>query len=221
MDWVKLSTGYYTDRKVRRLPDADTEVMFVRSLAYAGGEETCGFIPEDDVPLLSRRRRYDSCVDALLEAGLWMREEGGYRLPPDAWDRWNGDLDVLARRRAADRERKRRVRSAAVSADTSADGPRTVHPTKKRGEGEVKGGNPREVPHAARDSPPPRRCPKHTDTTDPPDCGACKERRLAAERWDRHQAAAVTAANHQAAAARRTTPRCSRCGRRHTPTCTA
>lgn len=109
MDWVKLHTRFYVDPKVASLPDADTEMMFVRSLAYAGDQETSGFIPESIVPLLTRKRRHAGCVKALVESGLWTKVTGGYRI--GAWSDWQDQLDVLANRRAADRERKRKSRA--------------------------------------------------------------------------------------------------------------
>ncbi len=111
MDWVKLAVRYYADPKVAALPDADTELMFVRGLARAGEQGAGGFIPESVLPELARRRRYAACVDALLAAGLWSRVDGGYQIT--RWADWQDGLDALTRRRTADRERQRRRRAAA------------------------------------------------------------------------------------------------------------
>lgn len=131
MDWVKLHTRFYVDPKVASLPDAHTEMMFVRSLAYAGDQETGGFIPEASLPLLARRRRYAASVKALVASGLWTADAGGYRIT--RWDDRQEELETLAKRRAADRERKRRQRasqkessSEGTSRDVSADSPVTV-----------------------------------------------------------------------------------------------
>lgn len=110
MDWVKLSTRYYLDSAIAGLPDADTEVLFTRSLAYAGFEETGGVITEGAAAMLCRRRRYTVCVDALVAAGLWLPVPGGYQIT--RWEEWQEELDKLAQRRAADRDRKRRERAA-------------------------------------------------------------------------------------------------------------
>lgn len=127
MDWVKLSTRYYLDPAMVSLPDADAEVMFTRGLAYAGAEETSGFIPSGIVPTLSRRRRYEASVDALVAASLWRPVAGGYQI--SRWEEWQEELEAIVRRRSADRERKRREREAkkkaqlkAMSRDMSADG---------------------------------------------------------------------------------------------------
>jgi hypothetical protein len=142
VDWVKLATRYYLDPAVASLPDADTELLFVRGLAYAGAEETGGFIPEVIVSSLIRRRRYGAAVEALTARSLWVpctgdRGQPGYRIR--RWEDWQEELDALARRRANDRERKRKQRqgereSAQVddlSRDMSADSPVTVTPPKE------------------------------------------------------------------------------------------
>lgn len=50
---------------------------------------------------------------------------------------------------------------------------------------------------------PPRRCPKHADTDDPPLCGNCAEARRANDKWNLTHRKAELAAANQAAAARR------------------
>lgn len=109
MDWVKLAVRYYADPKIATL-DESAELMFVRGLARAGEEAAEGFIPEHALPELARRRRHAALVDALVNAGLWSPVPGGYQIV--RWSDWNGELDALARRRAADRERQRRRRAA-------------------------------------------------------------------------------------------------------------
>lgn len=110
MDWVKLSSRYYLDPAIANLPDGDTESLFTRSLAYAGFEETGGVITEGAAAMLCRRRRYTVCVDALVAAGLWLPVRGGYQIT--RWEEWQEELDAIAKRRAADRDRKRRERAA-------------------------------------------------------------------------------------------------------------
>jgi hypothetical protein len=133
MDLVYLSTRYYLDPAVASLPDADTELLFVRGIAYAGAEDTSGFVPEAIVPSLIRRRRYGAAVEALVARSLWLPASGdrgqpGYRIA--RWQEWQEELEALERRRAADRERKRRerAREAAESAE----------PPRKRGRPRIK-----------------------------------------------------------------------------------
>jgi hypothetical protein len=126
VDWVKLSARYYLDPVIASLPDADSEVMFTRSLAYAGDQETGGFIPAGMLPALCRRRRYEACADALVASGLWLPVGGGFSIT--RWQEWQLELEAIARRRSADRDRKRRERgrdngmSRDMSEDTEAPG---------------------------------------------------------------------------------------------------
>lgn len=135
MEWVKLHGRYYGDPKVMALPDADTEVLFVRSLAYAGDQETGGFIPEHAVRALTRVRRSGVLVRALVKTGLWTAVSGGWQIT--RWDVWQADHDVLAKRRHVDRERQRRKRAAErsnMSRDTSSDSHVTVRHREKEKE---------------------------------------------------------------------------------------
>lgn len=116
MDWVKLSARYYLDPAVANLDDA-AEVMFTRALAYAGDQETGGFIPAGVVPALCRRRRYETAVDALIAAGLLRRARGGYAIT--RWHEWQSELEAIVRRRSADRDRKRRERERASAAQSA------------------------------------------------------------------------------------------------------
>jgi hypothetical protein len=107
VDWVKLASRYYLDQAIANV-DADTEVLFTRSLAYAGDQETGGFVPAGMLPALCRRRRYEACADALVAVGLWLPARGGYQIR--TWQEWQLELEAITRRRSADRERKRRER---------------------------------------------------------------------------------------------------------------
>lgn len=113
MDWVKLSARYYLDPAVVNA-DADTEVMFTRALAYAGDQETHGFVPTGILPALCRRRRYETCVETLVASGLWQPVRGGYMIT--RWQEWQSELEAIVARRSADRDRKRRERDRASTA---------------------------------------------------------------------------------------------------------
>jgi hypothetical protein len=117
VDWVKLSARYYLDVAIAGFDDA-TEVMFTRALAYSGDQESHGFIPSGMLPALCRRRRYETCVEALVACGLWSPVRGGYKIT--RWQDWQSELEALSARRSADRDRKRRERERAstVSRDT-------------------------------------------------------------------------------------------------------
>lgn len=226
-EWVKLHTTYYTDAKVEALPDADTEVMFTRGLARAGELKRAGFIPEESLPKLARRRRYAASVEALLAAGLWTKVDGGYRITN--WDHWQSSLDALTRRRTADRERQRRRRASAAepTADSgmsrdidssSRDMSRDVTDTEREGEREgVKVGDIAHPYAYTREAPPPK-CPRHLNDPNPPPCGPCGDARKARQAWDRDRAAADARARQQqaqdhAATLRAAIDACRRCDR--------
>lgn len=137
MDWVKLSSTYYLDPAVASLPDADSEVLFIRGLAYAGlKHDSHGFIPHNVVPSLCRRRRYEAHVEALVAGSLWLPVRGGYRIV--RWEEWQEELLAIARRRSVDRDRKRAERERAkqqangLSRDMSMDSPRNVRTERVR-----------------------------------------------------------------------------------------
>src|SRR5690606_4852596 len=170
VQWVKLSSRYYFDPAVIGLPAADTEVLFVRSLAYAGDQDTGGFIPEHVVGGLCRRRRYQSCVSALVDARLWTPVPGGWQIR--AWSEWQSELEAITARRRADRDRKRRQRERAkgtesavksqvkdMSRDMSADSHVTVRSREREGEPTPTGsvGSPSPyIAHGGRAAAPPR-----------------------------------------------------------------
>jgi hypothetical protein len=185
---VKLGVRYYFDTAIRGL-DGDladaAEVMFTRGLARAGEVGRAGFIPERDVELLTRRRRYVAVVEALLRSGLWTAVPGGYRV--QRWSDWQDHLDALTRKRTADRDRQRLRRAAAKTESTlSRDKSRDVAAVEKEKEKEL-GGTPRKGSTTARPredrAPPNPRCEQHRDTTNPPNCGRCADARRAVEDW--------------------------------------
>lgn len=218
MDWVKLGVRYYADAKIAGLPDdiADSaEVMFTRGLARAGEERAHGFIPGSAIPELTRRRRYEACVDALVASGLWSRVPGGYQVT--RWADWQDALDALTKRRNSDAERKRRSRAAAAEAEKAAgsmpdmsrdqpvsrderqmsrdpdqlsrDASRDVTPPERDLERDLEGGSSRTTTYVARDngSEPPSKCEKHIHDPDPPPCGGCGRARRANEAWHEEQ----------------------------------
>lgn len=111
-EWAKLTTDYYLDAAVAWLDDS-AEVAFTRAIAYAGNQETGGFIPQAILPVLVRRytpARARKVAGQLVTAGLWVPMPGGWSIR--SWAQVNSDLDALAERRRADRERQARHRAA-------------------------------------------------------------------------------------------------------------
>jgi hypothetical protein len=129
MQFVKLASSYYLDPAVITLSEA-AEIAFVRSLAYAGGAESSGFIPEQAMPMLMRSwtpARGRKVAAELVTAQLWVEVPGGWLLR--SWHKHQHQLDALAERKRADAERQRRHRAKVVtpqspSRDMSRDGDR-------------------------------------------------------------------------------------------------
>lgn len=132
MDWVKLSTSYDTDAAIMRAGEA-AEVLFTRSLAYCGREETAGFIP-DGMPERLCPKNARARVKALVAEQLWVRDDERHGWWVRSWGAWQSELDALAARRRADRDRKRRERDrraqeARASREKSRDMSRDSHVT--------------------------------------------------------------------------------------------
>lgn len=124
MEWFKMSASFDLDGALIRAGEA-AEVLFNRGLAHCTREETEGFI-QDGIPERLCPKGTKARVRALVAAELWIRNEprGGWVVR--SWGKWQGELDALAARRRADRERKRRQRdrqagSATLSRDGHAD----------------------------------------------------------------------------------------------------
>jgi hypothetical protein len=116
MEWVKLATDFYDDPAVVAAGD-DAELLFVRGLAYCGGVENTGILPSNICKRLCPTRTAQR-IEKLLAHGLWIEVPGGYQIAK--WGDWQSELDALAARRRADRERKRaqRDRDAAARAES-------------------------------------------------------------------------------------------------------
>lgn len=132
MDWVKLSTSYDTDAAIMRAGEA-AEVLFTRSLAYCGREETGGFIP-DGMPERLCPKGARARVKALVSEQLWVRDDEQHGWWVRSWGAWQSELDALAARRRADRDRKRRERdrraqAARAEREKSRDMSRDSHVT--------------------------------------------------------------------------------------------
>lgn len=123
MQFVKLDASYYLDPAVITLSEA-AEIAFVRSIAYAGGAESSGFIPEQALPMLMRRytpARARALAAELVTALLWEPVPGGWVLR--TWEKHQRDLEQLLQRRRSDAERQRRHRSKATPPDGSSREP--------------------------------------------------------------------------------------------------
>ena len=101
MDFVKLRTRYYADVALMRAGEP-AEVLFTRGLAYAGEQETDGFIPAEALPRLTHTRGR-ARVNALVREGLWEPVLGGWIIC--GWVKHQITSDQLEAKREAGRQR--------------------------------------------------------------------------------------------------------------------
>lgn len=107
MDFVKLRTRYYADVALMRAGEP-AEVLFTRGLAYAGEQETDGFIPAEALPRLTPTRGR-ARVNALIREGLWEPVLGGWLIT--GWTRHQISSDQLEQKREAGRKRVEKHRA--------------------------------------------------------------------------------------------------------------
>jgi hypothetical protein len=100
MVWFKVDDGFHQHPKALRAGNAALG-LWVRCGAYCSQYETDGMIPTQVAAQYGTRRE----IDRLVTAGLWMRVDGGYRMP-DFLD-YNPAHSDLEMKRKLDRERKR------------------------------------------------------------------------------------------------------------------
>jgi hypothetical protein len=103
--YVPLHVNYMRDPRIRRAgPDA--EILYVRSLAYAKGGETDGFVHEYDLEVIAvGLRNVPARVAALVREKAWDEREGGWFI--NGWFNWNESTSRL-------RDRKKRQADGAA-----------------------------------------------------------------------------------------------------------
>ena len=127
MDWVKLTTDYYTDVAIAAGLDDAGEVMFTRGAALAGKIEQSGFIPEAMLMTLTRKPSVAAAKKVaaqLIAQDLWEKVPGGYLVVNFA--RIQAELEKIVAAKQRDKIRKRAERAASKdsSGDMSEDSPR-------------------------------------------------------------------------------------------------
>lgn len=113
MAWVKLDDGFPDHPKVAQAGDL-AAWLYVCGLTYSNRLLTDGFIPESVVPRLTGLKGPVSLAKRLVNAGLWERAEGGYRIHD--YLEYQPSADKAAQEREANAARvaawKRRSRGA-------------------------------------------------------------------------------------------------------------
>lgn len=116
MEFVKLKTGYYRDVALLRAGEA-AELLFLRSLAYAGEQETDGFIPSQALPQLVSSRGKARAA-ALVREGLWEVAPDGWIIA--GWDRHQVTTADLDHKRQKTRARVQKHRAKARNSVTNS-----------------------------------------------------------------------------------------------------
>lgn len=123
MKYVKLQTGYYQDPKVLGLSDG-AEVLFIRSIAYAGAAETSGYIPRAWIPhgsrMIDARSLHKLCKE-LTSCALWTEVDGGFQI--NRWHENQPEAEKLLdqRKAAAERQRKHRAGKTKPAVDKPSE----------------------------------------------------------------------------------------------------
>lgn len=100
--YVPLDVNYMRDPRIRRA-GADAELLYLRSLAYAKGGETDGFVHDYDLDVIAvGLTKVPARVTALVREKAWEEREGGWFIC--GWFHWNESTITLRdkRQRQAD-----------------------------------------------------------------------------------------------------------------------
>lgn len=195
MTWFKVDDNLAFHAKVVLAGNAAMG-LWVRGGSWVAQQLTDGFIPNQIVTALGTRAQ----AKALEDAGLWTREDDGYRF--HGWLDYNPTADEVR----ADQARKHDAKVAAGRAGGLASGvARRKHtrsndeaePKQERSKTEAKRspvpsrpepstsvGGVSHVSSAPADDAPPLfadHCAAHAHTAVPGNCGACKDQRVANE----------------------------------------
>ncbi len=94
-NYVPLDVNYARDVAVRKA-GTNAELLYIRSLAYAKGARTSGFVSDFDLEVVAvGMRAVKAAAQKLVEVGLWVRVQDGWLIR--SWERWNaGDRVVSA-----------------------------------------------------------------------------------------------------------------------------
>jgi hypothetical protein len=101
--WVKLDDRFAENRKILSV-SVSARWLHVEAMCYCGRNETGGLVPKDAALVRGMREN----VKALVDAGLWDKATDGWRIHD--WDEFNPSAALIAERRTAARDRKRKSR---------------------------------------------------------------------------------------------------------------
>lgn len=120
MTWVKLDDGFFRNPKARAA-GKNGRALYLAGLCHSSGELTDGRIPKASLPLVAAEAEVPaSTARRLVEAGLWLDDGDGYRVPD--FLEFNPSAEKVRAERAAARERMKRRRSPDVPPNIEANG---------------------------------------------------------------------------------------------------
>lgn len=130
MAWAKLDDQFHSHRKAKQAWKADRGALGLHLLAmsYCAGQLTDGLVDDEFVEeKLPAKRERQQVTDGLVAAGLWVREDDGWRI--NDWLAFNVSRADTLDKRQREAERKARARgapSASRPANVRADTSRTA-----------------------------------------------------------------------------------------------
>jgi hypothetical protein len=93
-NYVPLDVNYARDIAVRKA-GTNAELLYIRSLAYAKGARTSGFVSDFDLEVVAvGMRAVKAAAQKLVEVGLWVRVEDGWLIR--SWERWNASDQIVS-----------------------------------------------------------------------------------------------------------------------------
>ena len=116
MTWFKVDDSFWSHPKVLAVSSAAVG-LWVRAGSYCAQHVTDGFLADSAGTLFGRD--FDTLADELVEAGLWLKTDGGYQF--HEWTEYQPSKESVVQKRAADRQRKAKARGkrTAVLADSA------------------------------------------------------------------------------------------------------
>ena len=108
MAWFKVDDQFHTSRKLNSIPKRhrlQAAGLWAIAGSWVSGQETDGFVPDYKIQVWSPTQK---TVDSLVESGLWIRENDGFRFY--SWLNYNPSKEDSDAKRAASKERMRQSR---------------------------------------------------------------------------------------------------------------
>lgn len=184
MSWFKIDDGWWSHPKTLALTN-DAVSLWTRSGSWSCQHLTDGFIPDAAMKVLGGTTKV---ANELVKVGYWDRVDGGWLFHD--WADYQERSEVVKKRRDDARERMRTVRTNKTRTKTEpnekfADGSQEVRSTPTRPDPTRPITNVSEIRSGVLtgEIAPPGRCPQHENTTNPPNCGKCKDARTARALW--------------------------------------